>query len=183
MKSIKIKTSGVDYLRDERLGDEENNEKLEETSTVDAPITTPSEEKKDGDNHNEDAPVKITPRGLTSDQYLAGSAIAFSLGLFIMLVVGWGLQIAGVEMTVSVVLAINIIPTMIGSGVSTFLFTRRSRRNYVVDGAKFGIGGFLITFVYTSLLGQGVGGAYILTGFLIGGILGGFITKQIFEKP
>ena len=54
-------------------------------------------EKKDGDNHNEDAPVKITPRGLTSDQYLAGSAIAFSLGLFIMLVVDGGFRLPALK--------------------------------------------------------------------------------------
>lgn len=78
------------------------------------------------------------------------------------------------------ILAINILPAMVGGMVATYLFTRISRVNYVVDGAKIGVGGFFLTFLYTSLLGQGVGGAYILTGFLLGGVLGGLITKKIY---
>ena len=84
-------------------------------------------------------------------------------------------------MTVPLILAINILPAMVGGMVATFLFTRISGVNYVMDGVKIGIGGFVLTFLYTSILGQGVGGAYILIGFLLGGVFGGFITKQIYE--
>lgn len=107
--------------------------------------------------------------------------MAWGLGTLLLLVVSWTLQYTGVEMTVPIILALNILPTMVGGMVATFLFTRISRINYVMDGAKIGIGGFLITFIYTSFLGQGVGGAYILTGFLLGGVLGGFVTKKIYE--
>jgi len=124
---------------------------------------------------------KTRPRGLSFDHYLGGSGIAWGLGTLLMLVVSWTLQYVGVEMTVPIILALNILPTMVGGIVATYLFTRISKVNYLVDGAKIGIGGFLITFVYTSFLGQGVGGAYILTGFLLGGIIGGVITKQIYE--
>ena len=99
----------------------------------------------------------------------------------LMLVVSWTLQYVGVKMTVPIILALNILPTMVGGIFATYLFTRISRVNYIVDGAKIGIGGFLITFIYTSFLGQGVGGAYILTGFLLGGIIGGVITKKIYD--
>ena len=126
-------------------------------------------------------PKKTKPRGLTFDHYLGGSGIAWGLGTLLMLVASWTLQYVGVEMTVPLILALNILPTMVGGMVSTFLFTRISRVNYVMDGAKIGIGGFFLTFLYTSFLGQGVGGAYILTGFLLGGIFGGFITKKIYE--
>ena len=126
-------------------------------------------------------PQKTKPRGLTFDHYLGGSGIAWGLGTLILLVVSWTLQYVGVEMTAPLILALNILPTMVGGMVSTFLFTRISRVNYVMDGAKIGIGGFFLTFLYTSFLGQGVGGAYILTGFLLGGIFGGFITKKIYE--
>jgi hypothetical protein len=118
---------------------------------------------------------------MTFDHYLGGSGIAWGLGTLLMLVVSWTLQYVGVEMTVSIILALNILPTMIGGMVATYLFTRISRRNYVMDGAKIGIGGFFITFIYTSLLGQGVGGAYILTGFLLGGVFGGLITQKIYD--
>ena len=127
------------------------------------------------------APQTARPRGLSFDHYLGGSGIAWGLGTLLMLVVSWVLQYAGVEMTVPIILAINILPTMVGGMVATYLFTRISRINYVMDGAKIGIGGFFITFLYTSFLGQGVGGAYILTGFLLGGVFGGFITKNIYE--
>lgn len=126
-------------------------------------------------------PQTTKPRGLTFDHYLGGSGIAWGLGTLLILGASWTLQYAGVEMTVPIILAINILPAMVGSMVATFLFTRISRINYIMDGAKIGIGGFFLTFLYTSLLGQGVGGAYILTGFLLGGIFGGFITKQIYE--
>jgi hypothetical protein len=125
--------------------------------------------------------MKTKPRGLSFDHYLGGSGLAWGLGTLLMLVVSWTMQYVGVEMTVPIILALNILPTMVGGIIATYLFTRISRTNYVVDGAKIGIGGFLITFVYTSFLGQGVGGAYILIGFLLGGIIGGFITKQIYE--
>ena len=172
-------------MKDEQPGDAEKDEEQKEDSSIDGddPAEGPTEGSQAAEETQEAAPTEKRFAGLTSDHYLGGSAIAFSLGTLLMLTVGWGLQLAGVEMTVPVILAINVVPTMIGSMISTFLFTRRSRRNYVLDGVKFGIGGFLITFLYTSLLGQGVGGAYILTGFLIGGILGGFITKKIYEKP
>ena len=126
-------------------------------------------------------PQTTKPRGLTFDHYLGGSGIAWGLGTLLMLVVSWTLQYTGVEMTVPIILALNILPTMVGGMVATYLFTRISRINYVIDGAKIGIGGFLLTFIYTSFLGQGVGGAYILTGFLLGGVFGGFITKKIYE--
>ncbi|MCW3989633.1 MAG: hypothetical protein NWE88_06120 [Candidatus Bathyarchaeota archaeon] len=126
------------------------------------------------------APQTTKPRGLTFDHYLGGSGIAWGLGTLLMLVVSWSLQYAGVELTVPIILALNILPTMVGGMVATYLFTRISRVNYVVDGAKIGVGGFFLTFLYTSLLGQGVGGAYILTGFLLGGVFGGLITKKIY---
>ncbi len=131
----------------------------------------------DGDSS---APQKTKQKGMTFDHYLGGSGIAWGLGTLLMLVVSWTLQYVGVEMTVPIILALNILPTMIGGMVATYLFTRISRRNYVMDGAKIGIGGFFITFIYTSLLGQGVGGAYILTGFLLGGVFGGLITQKIY---
>ena len=157
---------------------EESGDSTEESISQEENVQNETESETDVDSST---PEKTQPRGLTFDQYLGGSGIAWGLGTLLVLGVSWTLQYAGVEMTVPIILAINILPTMVGGMVATFLFTRISRRNYVMDGAKIGIGGFFLTFLYTSLLGQGVGGAYILTGFLLGGIFGGFITKKIYE--
>ena len=162
------------------MDNEEKND-LEEKKTEESDETSGSEQ------IEVDAETDVKePRkgmlGLNFDHYLGGSGIAFSLGTLLMLVIAWSFQITGEDIPIPVILGINIIPTMIGSAVATFLFTRKSRINYVTDGIKIGLGGFIITFIYTSLLGQGVGGAYILTGFLLGGIIGGFITKKIYEK-
>lgn len=164
-------------------GEEENSPEKSGDSTEESIL---QEENVQNDAESEtdvdlSTPQKAKPRGMTFDHYLGGSGIAWGLGTLLLLVVSWTLQYTGVEMTVPIILALNILPTMVGGMVATFLFTRISRINYVMDGAKIGIGGFLITFIYTSFLGQGVGGAYILTGFLLGGVLGGFVTKKIYE--
>jgi len=147
------------------------------TNDIDGREVVEDEEKVD----EEESKAKKKHQGLNSDQYLAGSAIGFSSGTLMMLLVAWLLQSANIEMTVPIILAINILPTMMGAGVATFLFTRKSRVNYLKDGIIIGLGAFIITFLYTSLLGQGVGGAYILIGFEMGGILGGLITKRVYE--
>lgn len=156
---------------------EESGDSTEKSVSQEENVQNDAESEADVDSS---APQTTKPRGLTFDHYLGGSGIAWGLGTLLMLVVSWSLQYAGVEMTVPIILALNILPTMVGGMVATYLFTRRSRINYVMDGAKIGIGGFLLTFIYTSFLGQGVGGAYILTGFLLGGVFGGFITKKIY---
>ena len=156
---------------------EESGDSTEKSVSQEENVQNDAESEADVDSS---APQTTKPRGLTFDHYLGGSGIAWGLGTLLMLVVSWSLQYAGVEMTAPIILALNILPTMVGGMVATYLFTRRSRINYVVDGAKIGIGGFLLTFIYTSFLGQGVGGAYILTGFLLGGVFGGFITKKIY---
>ncbi len=156
---------------------EESGDSTEKSVSQEENVQNDAESEADVDSS---APQTTKPRGLTFDHYLGGSGIAWGLGTLLMLVVSWSLQYAGVEMTVPIILALNILPTMVGGMIATYLFTRRSRINYVMDGAKIGIGGFLLTFIYTSFLGQGVGGAYILTGFLLGGVFGGFITKKIY---
>ncbi len=157
---------------------EESGDSTEKSVSQEENVQNDAESEADVDSS---APQTTKPRGLTFDHYLGGSGIAWGLGTLLMLVVSWSLQYAGFEMTVPIILALNILPTMVGGMVATYLFTRRSRLNYVMDGAKIGIGGFLLTFIYTSFLGQGVGGAYILTGFLLGGVFGGFITKKIYR--
>jgi hypothetical protein len=156
---------------------EESGDSTEKSVSQEENVQNDAESEADVDSS---APQTTKPRGLTFDHYLGGSGIAWGLGTLLMLVVSWSLQYAGVELTVPIILALNILPTMVGGMVATYLFTRISRVNYVVDGAKIGVGGFFLTFLYTSLLGQGVGGAYILTGFLLGGVFGGLITKKIY---
>lgn len=156
---------------------EESGDSTEKSVSQEENVQNDAESEADVDSS---APQTTKPRGLTFDHYLGGSGIAWGLGTLLMLVVSWSLQYAGVELTVPIILALNILPTMVGGMIATYLFTRISRVNYVVDGAKIGVGGFFLTFLYTSLLGQGVGGAYILTGFLLGGVFGGLITKKIY---
>jgi hypothetical protein len=120
-------------------------------------------------------------QGLTSSQMFSACVIAFSLGTLLMLVSGWALQQTGIELNIPIILGINIIPTMVGSFVSSFLFIRRSRTDHLVNGIKIGFGGFVISYVYTSVLALGGGGAYIMIGFLIGGVLGGLTVKKIYN--
>jgi len=157
---------------------EESGDPTEKSVPQEENVPNDAESEADADSS---APQTTKPRGLTFDHYLGGSGIAWGLGTLLLLTVSWTLQYVGVEMTDPITLATIILPTMVGGMVATYLFTRISRTNYVIDGAKIGIGGFLLTFIYTSFLGQGVGGAYILTGFLLGGVFGGFITKKIYE--
>ena len=161
---------------------EKDETKKADDALVDEADTEEKETEHESSQDTESTPPKKTkPTGMNFDQLLGGSGIAWGFGTLLMLAASWTLQYVGVEMTVPIILALNILPTMVGGMVATYLFTRISRVNYVVDGAKIGIGGFLLTFIYTSFLGQGVGGAYILTGFLLGGVFGGFITKKIYE--
>ena len=162
---------------EEESSPEESGDSTEKSVPQDENVQNDAESEADADSS---APQTTKPKGLTFDHYLGGSGIAWGLGTLLMLAVSWAMQYAGVEMTETLTLAIIILPTMVGGMVATYLFTRISRINYVMDGAKIGIGGFLLTFIYTSFLGQGVGGAYILTGFLLGGVFGGFITKKIY---
>jgi hypothetical protein len=162
--------------------EEKEEKKIADDAAAGATDSEEDEKKSESDGDTESSPPEETkPRSLNFDHYLGGSGIAWGLGNLLILLSSWTLQYAGVEMTVPIILALNILPAMVGGIIATFLFTRISRVNYVVDGAKIGIGGFILTFLYTSILGQGVGGAYILTGFLLGGVFGGFITKQIYE--
>ncbi len=133
------------------------------------------------DENQEDNSRTSALQGLTSNQMFSACVIAFSLGTLLMLIVAWALESLGTEFSVPIILGINIIPTMVGSLVSTLLFFRKSRVNYLINGVKIGLGGFIISYIYTSLLGLGGGGAYIMTGFLFGGILGGFIAKKIYN--
>jgi hypothetical protein len=162
--------------------DEKEEKKIADDAAASATNFEEDEKKSGSDGDTKSSPPEETKtRSLNFDHYLGGSGIAWGFGTLLLLVVSWTLQYIGVEMTVPIILALNILPTMAGGMVATFLFTRISRVNYVMDGIKIGIGGFILTFLYTSILGQGVGGAYILTGFLLGGVFGGFITKQIYE--
>jgi hypothetical protein len=138
-------------------------------------------EERSGDSENAEREESERQFGMSFDHYLAGSAIAFSLGTLLMLLVAWAFQLKGDNISDLVVLGINIIPPMIGSLVSTFLFTRKTRVNYIMDGIKIGFGGFIINYIYMFVLRQGGGGIYILTGFLLGGIFGGFLSKQIYD--
>jgi len=162
---------------EEESSPEESGDSTEKSVPQDENVQNDAGSEADADSS---VPQTTKPKGLTFDHYLGGSGIAWGLGTLLMLAVSWAMQYAGVEMTETLTLAIIILPTMVGGMVATYLFTRISRINYVMDGAKIGIGGFLLTFIYTSFLGQGVGGAYILTGFLLGGVFGGFITKKIY---
>jgi hypothetical protein len=163
-------------MNDEEKKREDDAEINDESDVEKSPKEMPKTDEK-----YEDVSVFKKMQGLTSNQMFAACVIAFSLGTLLMLVVAWVLQLTGTVFTIPVILSINIIPTMVGGLVSAFLFTRRSRVNYLIDGAKIGLGGFIISYLYTSLLGLGGGGAYILIGFLSGGVLGGLVAKKYYN--
>lgn len=126
--------------------------------------------------------VKPRPVGLNFDHFLGGGAIGFSLAMFIMLLLEWVLLEAGLESLLAAQIALSLIPSLVGGTVGSFLFLYRSRSHSVIDGLKMGISGLIITILYTLILSVKVGGIFILTGFLLGGVSGSFISKYVSKE-
>lgn len=114
----------------------------------------------------------------TFDYYLGGGAIGFSLTMLLMVSFEWIFERAGIEMSVPLLVFLSFAPSVLGSAVAAFLFTRKSRKYNLSEGVKLGISGLIITFIYTILLRTRLGGIYLMIGFLVGGSLGGFIAKK-----
>ena len=146
---------------------EDTEEKIEEDAENDATVEKTKEEK-----------VQLN---LNFDHYLAGGSIGFSVAMLLMLALDWIILGQGWETSISAQIILSFLPSLAGGVSGAFLFLRRTRRNYLRDGFKMGVSGFLITLFYTLLMGVSVGGIYIVIGFLGGGLLCGFISKQIFE--
>lgn len=133
----------------------------------------------------EEAPseeITKRPPGLAFDHYLGGGALGFSVAVMLMVALEWQFERAGWEMSVPVRIAFSLFPSLLGAALAAFLFLRRSRRNYLVDGLKIGFSGFAITFIYTMTFRASVGGAYIMIGFFVGGLLGGSLAKWIAKR-
>ena len=122
------------------------------------------------------------PHGLTFDHYLGGGAIGFSVAVMLMVALEWLFERAGWEASIPIRIAYSLFPSFLGAALAAFLFLRRSRRNYLVDGLKIGFSGFAITFIYTMAFQVSVGGAYIMIGFFVGGGLGGSMAKWIAKR-
>lgn len=122
------------------------------------------------------------PYDLTFDHYLGGGAIGFSVAMLLMVALEWLFENAGWELTVPLRIAFSLVPSLIGAASAAFLFIRKSRTNYLADGFKIGVAGFIITFLYTMLFQVSVGGAYIMVGFFMGGSLGGLVAKSVSIK-
>lgn len=137
------------------------------------------EEADEGEARPASPKAGIKPLGLTFDHYLGGGAIGFSTAMLLMVAVDWVSENSSVAMSVPFRVAVSLVPTLIGAALGAFLFTRRSGRNHLVDGFRIGVFGIVITFLYTMLFRVAVGGVYIILGFLIGGILGGYVAKSI----
>jgi hypothetical protein len=123
----------------------------------------------------------VHKQGLGFDQYLSGSGIGFSTFLLLIVGIVWTLENIGITLTIPLKVFINVIPSIIGSALGSFLFIRLSKRDYYKDGLIIGFGGFIITFIYTFIMGENVGSAYVLFGFIFGGLLGGTIVKYKYE--
>ena len=122
------------------------------------------------------------PLDLTFDHYLGGGAIGFSVAVMLMVALEWHFERAGWEASIPVRIAFSLFPSFLGAALAAFLFLRRSRRNYLVDGLKIGFSGFAITFIYTMMFRVSVGGAFIMVGFFVGGGLGGYVAKWFAKK-
>lgn len=152
----------------------------EESKRDDADVET--EEVDEEAKAEDEAPseeITKKPLGLTFDHYLGGGAIGFSAAVMSMVALEWLFERAGWEASVPVRIAFSLFPSLVGAALAAFLFLRRSRRNYLVDGLKIGFSGFAITFIYTMMFRVSVGGAYIMVGFFVGGVLGGSLAKWI----
>ncbi len=155
----------------------------EESKRDDAGVET---EAVDEEAKSEDeAPTGETtkrPPGLNFDHYLGGGALGFSVTVMLMVALEWQFERVGWEVSVPVRIAFSLFPSLLGAALAAFLFLRRSRRNYLVDGLKIGLSGLVITLIYTLTLRASVGGAYIMVGFFVGGGLGGSLAKWIAKR-
>jgi hypothetical protein len=124
---------------------------------------------------------KVEPLELNFDHYLSGGSIGFSVAILLMLGLEWVLIEGGLESSLIARIFLSFAPSLIGGTVGSFLFIRRTRRNHFEDGLKMGVSGLIITMLYTMILSVNVGGFYIIMGFLGGGLLGGYISKQFSE--
>jgi hypothetical protein len=124
---------------------------------------------------------KMEPLDLNFDHYLSGGSIGFSVAILLMLALEWVLIESGLESSLIARIFLSFAPSLIGGTVGSFLFIRRTRKKHFEDGLKMGVSGLIITMLYTMILGVNVGGFYIIMGFLGGGLLGGYISKQIYE--
>ena len=134
------------------------------------------------DTIEEEAEVKgekKTQLNLNFDHYLAGGSIGFSVAMIMMLVLDWAILELGQDKSIPVQIFLSFFPSLVGGALGSFLFTRRTRRKYYEDGLKMGVSGIVITMIYTLLLSVRVGGMYIILGFLGGGLLGGYLSKNI----
>lgn len=156
------------------MGDSEESKR----DDADVDIDVVDEEAKAEDEAPSEEITKRPP-GLTFDHYLGGGALGFSVAVMLMVALEWQFERAGWEASVPVRIAFSLFPSLVGAALAAFLFLRRSRRNYLVDGLKIGFSGFAITFIYTMTFRASVGGAYIMIGFFVGGLLGGSLAKWI----
>jgi len=155
----------------------------EDDEKTDADIIDTDE---NGEDDEKDVPVEEKKEqkvqfNLNFDHYLAGGSIGFSVAMILMLILDWIILEFGWETSISAQIMLSFLPSLVGGVSGAFLFLRRTRRNYLEDGLKMGISGFLITLIYTLLMDVSVGGIYIVIGFLGGGLLCGFVLKKIFE--
>lgn len=157
---------------------ESEDEDKTEVASVDADDETGPDS---GEAFEEEAVVeKVEPLELNFDHYLSGGSIGFSVAILLMLALEWVLIESGLESSLIARIFLSFAPSLIGGTVGSFLFIRRTRRNYFEDGLKMGISGLIIMMLYTMILSVSVGGFYIIVGFLGGGLLGGYISKQFY---
>lgn len=131
----------------------------------------------DGSDSKKSEKEKIDD-GLNFDHYLAGSSIGFSTSILLITAFVWILDFLEIAMTIPIKFMINILPTFLGSALGSFLLIEKKHSDYILDGIKIGLGGFIITFIYTSIMGESVGSFYIFFGYIIGGIFGGMTAHR-----
>ena len=155
--------------KDDKKPEAESNDAVDETGPDSVEVI-----------EEEDVVNKMEPLELNFDHYLSGGSIGFSVAILLMLALEWVLIESGLESSLIARIFLSFAPSLIGGTVGSFLFIRRTRRNYFEDGLKMGISGLIIMMLYTMILSVSVGGFYIIVGFLGGGLLGGYISKQFY---
>lgn len=122
--------------------------------------------------------ISYMGEGLEFDHYLAGSGIGFSITILLILAIMWIIEGTGIDIQGLVKIIINIIPTIIGGIIGSYLLISRRSTNCFYDGIKIGLGCFIITLIYTTFIGTGNVSIYLLIGFVFGGLIGGLIAKK-----
>lgn len=107
--------------------------------------------------------------------FILGGWMGSGIAILIVMVVDRLFGYLGSEPGLVALFSVNFFPQLTGGMVTTFLLTKRSRRNYEIAGMEVGLSSFLINLIISFRINL-----YILIGYMLGGYFGAKIAKKRF---